>query len=120
MKKYLTGCGLALILSGCGGTPPVDIRSSKIADNGFGAAEAPFLSITATAKSDDLEIREITVNKGNCQRMNSSLVVENAVRPLKTVNPATVTIIKVRRPQRSAERRKRNEAMTPRRVRLVT
>ncbi|KGD64263.1 hypothetical protein Y5S_02565 [Alcanivorax nanhaiticus] len=88
MKKYLTGCGLAFILSGCGDTPPVDIRSSKIADNGFGAAEAPFLSITATTKSDDLEIREIIVNKGNCQRMNSARAMgqEMTSRLPKTVS----------------------------------
>ncbi|WP_323773889.1 hypothetical protein [Alcanivorax sp.] len=88
MKKYLTGCGLAFLLSGCGDTPPVDIRSSKIADNGFGAVEAPFLSITATAKSDDLEIREIIVNKGNCQRMNSARAMgqEMTSRLPKTVS----------------------------------
>ena len=88
MKKYLAGCALAICLSGCGDTPPLDIRSSKISDDGFGTAKNPFLSITATAKSDDLEIREITVNKGNCQRMNSARAMgqEMTSRLPKTVS----------------------------------
>jgi len=72
MKKYLAGCALAICLSGCGDNPPVDIDSHKMAGNGFAAVEAPYLSISATAKTDDLEIREIIVNKGDCLRMDSA------------------------------------------------
>lgn len=72
MKKYLAGCALAICLSGCGDTPPIDIDSHKMTGNGFAAVEAPYLSISATAKTDDLEVREIIVNKGDCLRMDSA------------------------------------------------
>lgn len=88
MKKYLAGCVLAICLSGCGDTPPVDIDSHKMTGNGFAAVEAPYLSISVTAKTDDLEIRDIIVNNGSCQRMNSARAMgqEMTSRLPKTVS----------------------------------
>ncbi|WP_116426021.1 hypothetical protein [Pseudomonas citronellolis] len=63
MKKYLATLIISVSLSACSSEPPVNIELSY----GFGGT--PMFKVTS--KVDEVEIRSIQINRGNCEITNT-------------------------------------------------
>lgn len=65
MQKYLAGFALAICLSGCGETPPFDIDTYDQWDDFY---KRSYVKIKISATTQQIEIQDIIVNRGNCER----------------------------------------------------